>query len=95
MRILEYAIQRLLGAGAVTLGNDIRFRPRLYRDTDADGLALIAHECRHVRQYRELGTIRFLTRYLAGGIRVGFVHDAHPLEREPEAIQAQARAKLS
>ena len=86
---------RLLGAGAVTLRNDICMKPELYRETDAEGLALIAHECRHVRQYRELGTVRFLLQYLIGAIQVRFVHDAHPLELEPEAIQARALVGLA
>ena len=86
---------RLLGAGAVTLRNDICMKPGLYRETDAGGLALLAHECRHVRQYRELGTLRFLLQYLIGAIQVRFVHDAHPLELEPEAIQARALVELA
>lgn len=88
-------VPRVLSAGAVTLRRDICFKPGLFRETDARGLALIAHECTHVRQYREMGTIPFLLRYLVGAIQVRFEHDAHPLELEPEAIQARARAELA
>ncbi len=87
-------LPRLLRVSAVTLGRDICFRPRAFRESDVGGLALIAHECTHVRQYRELGAARFLLRYLLGAFRVRFVHDLHPLEREPEAVQARARSGL-
>jgi hypothetical protein len=88
-------VPQVLGAGATTLGNDVCFRPGAYRETDPGGLALIAHECFHVRQYREMGAAQFLVRYLVGAIRVGFQHSAHPLELEPLVIQAQARAELA
>lgn len=87
-------LPRLLRAGAVTLGNDVCFRPGRFREADASGLALIAHECVHVRQYREMGAIPFLFRYLVGAVRVRFNHDAHPLEREPQELQARARGDL-
>jgi hypothetical protein len=88
-------LPRLLRTGAVTLGRDVSFRPGLYRVTDARGLALVAHECTHVRQYRELNAVRFLLRYLIGGFQTRFVHDRHPLELEPEAVQARVRRELS
>jgi hypothetical protein len=88
-------IPRLLRTGAVTLGRDVSFRPGLYRVTDARGLALVAHECTHVHQYRELNAARFLLRYLLGGVQTRFVHDRHPLELEPEAVQARVRRELS
>ncbi len=86
---------RTLRVGAVTLGRDICFRPGAFREADVRGLALIAHECTHVRQYRELGAARFLLRYLWGAIRVRFVHDLHPLELEPQAVQVRARTSLT
>ena len=87
-------LPRLLRTGAVTLGRDICMRPEIFRTTDARGLALIAHECTHVRQYHELGAARFMTRYLLGAVQTRFVHDLHPLELEPEAVQKRARAEL-
>ena len=87
-------VPRLLRAGATTLGNDICFRPGSYREHDASGLALIAHECQHVRQYREMGAAPFLVQYLLGAIRVRFQHSAHPLELAPLIVQARARAEF-
>jgi len=87
-------VPRLLSASATTLGNDICFRPGAFREHDAAGLALIAHECRHVRQYREMGAVRFLARYLLGMLQVRGRHADHPLELEPLVLQARARAEL-
>jgi hypothetical protein len=66
----------------------------VFSEETARGLALIAHECCHVRQYRQFGAAGFLLRYAIGAFKSRFVHDAHPLEREPEAMQARVRVEL-
>lgn len=81
-------------ASATTLGRHVLFRDGAYRTGDPRGLALIAHEAVHVRQYRDLGWIRFLLRYLVGAIRSGFRHHAHELEQEPLRVQAAVRRTL-
>lgn len=88
-------LPRVLQAGAVTLGRDVSFKVGVFNPTTPRGLALIAHECVHVRQYREMGAPRFLFAYLVGAIRSGFVHDEHPLELEAEALQARLRLELA
>lgn len=45
--------------------NRIYFAPGAYRIDTAEGLALIAHEIEHCRQYHEHGTWRFRAKYLA------------------------------
>ena len=37
----------------ITRGNDIYFRPNVYDAKTPDGLAILAHELLHVKQYRE------------------------------------------
>lgn len=69
-----------LGTGAVVVGNRAFFRHGRYDPTTPKGLALIAHESRHVGQYAQLGVPRFLWRYAVGAIRVGFRHGRHPME---------------
>jgi len=76
------------GIAGMTLGRLILVRRGHEHD---DGL--IAHELVHVRQWRELGTVRFLTRYLrayARGRRRGLGHrdayEAIPLEAEARAL---------
>jgi hypothetical protein len=88
-------IPTLLRSGATTLGRNICIRPAVLSEETSRGLALIAHECCHVGQYRQFGIAGFLLRYAMGALKSRFVHDAHPLEREPEAIQARVRVELS
>jgi len=45
--------------------NNIYLLPGLYQVDSIDGLALLAHEIEHCRQYREHGTWHFRARYLA------------------------------
>lgn len=87
-------LPRVLRAGAVTLGTNVSFKPGSYDQSTPRGLALIAHECVHVRQYREMGFARFLLAYGAGVVRSRGVHDAHPLELEAEALQKRVREEL-
>lgn len=88
------------GSGGMTLGRVILLR----RDDPADrtgGRELLAHELVHARQWRELGVLRFLWRYLrtyAGNLRrLRHHHDAYlaiPLEVEARATaEAWARGR--
>lgn len=76
------------GIAGMTLGRWILVR-RGHEHDDA----LIAHELVHVRQWRELGPVRFLYRYLGAytrGRRRGLGHrsayEAIPLEAEARAL---------
>ncbi|MGQ0849964.1 MAG: hypothetical protein ACT4OP_12810 [Actinomycetota bacterium] len=62
--------------------------------------ALLLHELVHVRQWQELGTVRFLRRYLADywrGRRAGLGHDAAyrdiPFEREARQVVTEYLTK--
>jgi hypothetical protein len=52
------------GAAAITLGRVVSVRRRFAFDE-----RLLRHELVHVRQWRELGAIRFLVRYLGDYLR--------------------------
>jgi hypothetical protein len=52
------------GAAAITLGRVVSVRRRFATDE-----RLLRHELVHVRQWRELGPIRFLARYLGAYLR--------------------------
>jgi len=76
------------GVAAMTLGPLILLRRDHRNDT-----ALLAHELVHVRQWRELGALRFLWRYLgsyAQGRALGLNHQqaykAIPLEAEARTL---------
>ena len=56
-------IMTLFGASAITFGDNIYFAKRLDQSNVFD-VALIGHELVHVEQYKKLGMIRFLIRYL-------------------------------
>ena len=52
------------GASAITLGRVVSVRRRA-----ADDARLLAHELVHVRQWRELGVVGFLVRYVGAYVR--------------------------
>jgi len=75
------------GSAAITIGSVVSVRRRY-----ADDERLLCHEAEHVRQWRELGKLRFLRQYLGAYMRwrrQGFSHQAAyrliPLEVEAEA----------
>lgn len=75
------------GSAAITIGSVVSVRRRY-----ADDARLLRHEEEHVRQWRELGYVRFLREYLgayARWRRAGFGHQAAyrliPLEVAAEA----------
>ncbi len=84
------------GAAAITLGPLVIVRRRA-----ADDPHLLRHELVHVEQWRRLGVLRFLVRYLGSYLRWRLrAHDHHsaylriPLEVEAE-WQARRGAPLS
>jgi Domain of unknown function (DUF4157) len=76
------------GVSGMTLGRWILLRRGHERDR-----ALIAHELVHVRQWRQLGAVRFLARYLGAyahgrwrGLGHTAAYEAIPLETEARAV---------
>jgi Domain of unknown function (DUF4157) len=78
------------GAAAITIGPVVSVRP-----SHARSARLIRHELEHVRQWRRLGVVRFLWRYvgayLGGRIR-GYSHHVAYL-RIPLEVEAQWAAE--
>ncbi len=54
------------GFAGITLGNFIFLKKKISREGDSQ---LLAHELVHVRQWKELGRIGFLGKYLASFLR--------------------------
>jgi len=80
---------------AITLGHLIIFTKRRYYDPcSPQGLALLAHELKHVEQYRREGLCRFLWRYFSHWLKVGYDLERHPYEREATEFEARVRAQL-
>ena len=74
------------GSAAITIGSVVSVRKRYAGDA-----RLLRHEEEHVRQWRQLGKVRFLREYLGAYVhwrRQGFGHQAAyrliPLEVEAE-----------
>jgi hypothetical protein len=74
------------GVAAMTLGKFI-----LLRADHAGDTALLAHELVHVRQWRELGAVRFLWRYLGAYLRGRAAGLGH--QRAYEAIPLEVEAR--
>jgi hypothetical protein len=85
----------VLGAGATTIGRRVFFRIGRYDTETPRGLALIAHEAMHIRQYAEYGIVGFLARYLWGYVSCGFRYRQHPMEAPLFDEQRRIRAALS
>ena len=76
------------GSAAITLGSLVIVRADAAKRTSFE--RLLRHELVHVRQYRELGYVRFLARYLCayGHWRLrGYGHDAS-YRRIPAEVEA-------
>ena len=80
---------------AITLGHLVIFtKPGYYDPYSVRGLALLAHELKHVEQYRREGLVRFLWRYLSHWLKVGYDLKNHPYEREATEFEARVQAQL-
>ncbi len=80
---------------AITLGHLIIFtKPQYYDPRSLQGLAVLAHELKHVEQYRREGLLRFLWRYLSHWLKVGYDQARHPYEREATEFEACVQAQL-
>ena len=78
-------------AEAITLGRTI-----FVREHASDHQGLMAHELVHVRQYKELGAVRFLARYLGSYLRFrlnGYGHMA-AYRRIPLEVEASWVCRL-
>src|SRR5262245_48011972 len=78
---------------------NIHFASGFYSVDTAEGLALIAHEIAHCRQYQQHGAWRFRAKYLVAYInnrRKGMSHDKAyleiPFEREAREIEHRVHA---
>jgi len=80
---------------AITLGHFIIFtKPQYYDPSSIQGLALLAHELKHVEQYRREGPLRFLWQYFSHWLKVGYDLKRHPYEREATELEARVQAQL-
>ncbi len=98
VRSAPAVMRRLWGRGisAMTLGRTIFLDPPLMTAAQHRPGVLLVHELVHVRQWGELGVIRFLWRYLTGylgGRWKGLSHRAAYLAI-PLEVEARVAARL-
>jgi hypothetical protein len=87
-----FAGQRI---AAITLGQTIYFRELDQFDPHSiEGLALLAHEIKHVEQYRKKGFIRFYAKYIWDYIIRRGYGEQLTFEAEASELQRQVRAHL-
>ena len=84
-----------------TDGWKIYFAPGYYRLDSAEGLALVAHEIVHCRQYHQLGKWGFRTRYLSAylqnrraGMADKIAYEQIPFEIEAREVEHQVLTKV-
>ena len=75
------------GIAGMTLGRWILVRRGHEHDRD-----LIAHELVHLRQWRELGVVQFLARYLGAYMRSRWRGLSHQAAYEAIPLEVEARA---
>ncbi len=80
---------------AMTFSPFIFFRYGAYDGSSLSSLALLAHELKHIEQYRTYGHPRFLVRYFWDLARSRFRYNRDlPLEADAYAIQAEVESRL-
>jgi hypothetical protein len=78
----------------MTISPFVFFGKHKYDAESPRSLALLAHELRHIQQYREMGHVRFLYTYMRDRLRAGEYRKDLPLEAGPYALQDEVRAEL-
>lgn len=92
---LSARLVKRLRRSAITIGRTIFFGEGCFDVLSIKGLALIAHELKHVEQYREEGAIEFLLKYLWDWVLMGFKRSRDlPLEKEAYDLEDAVRQHL-
>src|SRR5690606_728817 len=92
---MSWFVRNVLRQGAMTIAPFVFFGKHQYDPTSPRSLALLAHELKHVEQYRQLGHIRFLWTYMRDRLRAGQYSRDLPLEQGPYALQDEVRTALA
>lgn len=91
---MSWFVRTVLRQGAMTFAPFVFFGKHRYDSASPRSLALLAHELRHIEQYREMGHLRFLFTYSRDRIKAGAYSRDLPLEAGPYALQDDVRAVL-
>jgi uncharacterized protein DUF4157 len=92
--VMSWIVGNVLRQGAMVISPFVFFGKHKYDPESPRSLALLAHELRHIEQYRELGHLKFVYTYTRDRWRAGGYSRNLPLEAGPYALQEEVRAKL-
>jgi hypothetical protein len=88
-------IRYVLRQGAMTISPFVFYGKASFTPGDAKSLALLAHELRHIQQYRGMGYLGFFRRYFLDKAKNGFEYSKTlPLEKEAYDLQAKVLEEL-
>ena len=88
-------VRSVLRQGAMTFSPFIFFGQHKFNPLSLSSVALLAHELKHLDQYRTRGHLRFLLRYLRDLARNRFRYSRSlPLEAECYALQTEVEEAL-
>lgn len=88
-------VEHVLRQGAMTFAPFVFYGKSRFQPGEPGSVALLAHELKHVQQYREMGHLRFLARYFLDKARNGFRYSKDlPLEKDAYDLQEQVLEKL-
>jgi len=88
-------VKNVLRQGAMTIAPFVFYGKTRLTPGDAESMALLAHELKHVQQYDSMGYIGFFKRYFLDKARNGFEYSKTlPLEKEAYDLQAEVLKEL-
>jgi hypothetical protein len=91
----RFFVKNILNQGAMTIAPFIFYGKSSFDPDRPGSVALLAHELKHVEQYREMGRFRFFLRYFVDKARNGFKYSRDlPLERVAYDLQKEVLKKL-
>jgi Domain of unknown function (DUF4157) len=89
-------VKKVLRQGATTIAPFIFYGKATFTPGDPKSVALLAHELRHIEQYRSMGYFSFFKRYFVDKARNGFEYSKSlPLEKEAYDLQADVLEELT
>jgi hypothetical protein len=92
---VAWVVRHVLRQGGMTVAPYIFYGKSRFEPSRHESIGLLAHELVHLRQYRDLGHVRFLARYLVDLARNRFRYARDlPLEREAYGIQDEVLREL-
>ena len=81
-------LKHVLRQGAMTIAPFVFYGKGSFNPDSDTSVALLAHELRHIEQYRSMGYLAFFRRYFLDKTRNGFAYSRSlPLEKEAYDLQ--------